>query len=467
MTCLLCRIFLSLTLKKSGYTGFFVIFFTLILNSSLSAFNDGKSNVSSSNFDYQIGTWKGFKTAAMTFSFDDNYRFQVTLARPILNEHNYKATYFWVTNRVGKGWAPGWDTANMMAAEGHEIASHSKNHPDMLTLALNSKWDSIKHELKDSRDTINARVPSQHCETFAWPSGACNADLIDTAKNYYMTCRGTSNYCNMYEPDDFYNLYSQHIYHDTPLEEVNQFIDNAIGYRGWLIERWHGFRNMHDTNGYEPVPIGEFHCHVDYVAEHEKDLWISTIDSVVKYIRERDISTLALIDSNSYQVTTSLTNYLPDNVFHYKVPLSLRVMIYPNMTNVYLIMQGTRVLPFFVTLDVNGSHWLNFDAIPNDSLIVMHMAPVGIPDLSGLTNGAKNYPNPFNSQTTIEFYLPEGEHADIKIYDIYSRQVADLSNEFHAGRNTIDFYRGGLRSGLYSCVITIPGKQLKIKMSIL
>ena len=93
MTCLLCRIFLSLTLKKSGYTGFFVIFFTLILNSSLSAFNDGKSNVSSSNFDYQIGTWKGFKTAAMTFSFDDNYRFQVTLARPILNEHNYKATY--------------------------------------------------------------------------------------------------------------------------------------------------------------------------------------------------------------------------------------------------------------------------------------------------------------------------------------------------------------------------------------
>lgn len=87
------------------------------------------------DLDYHIARWRGFKKAAYSITFDDNYRFQVLYAAPVLNQHNYKATFFLVTNRVGQGWAPGWDAINMLAAQGHEIASHSKNHPNFITLS--------------------------------------------------------------------------------------------------------------------------------------------------------------------------------------------------------------------------------------------------------------------------------------------------------------------------------------------
>jgi len=179
--------------------------------------------------EYSIATWAGFKRSAVTFTFDDNYRFQVKYAMPLLNGHNYKGTWFIVTNRVGKGWAPGWDTLNMLALQGHEIASHSVNHPNFVTLVLNPLYaDSMRREFEDSRNSINAHIPSQQCETFAWPFGAVNPPAIVEARKYYLGCRGSSNGYESRVPENIYNIYSQRIYHDTPIGEVNHYIDNIL-----------------------------------------------------------------------------------------------------------------------------------------------------------------------------------------------------------------------------------------------
>jgi len=445
-------------------TGKKVTVFLILLSGLFSAYTlpacSQGNNQSSSALDYQIATWQGFRKSAFTITFDDNYRFQVTLAAPLLNQHNFKATYFLVTNRIGKGWCPGWDTVNMLASQGHEIASHSKNHADFSWLSQHPQFaDSMMHEFRDSRDSINARVTSQQCESFAWPNGSVDTTSINMAKNYYMACRGSENYFNGTEPANFYNLYSQHIYHDTPLEEVNGFIDTIVSRGGWLVERWHGFRLMHDTNGYEPVPIGEFAAHLNHVVENQNFLWITTMDSVVKYIRERDNAILYLIDSTGYNVVFNLTDYLSDTLFHYKVPLTLKIRQYAHMDNVYMITQGSRVLPFRIAWQ-GGIPYMVFSAIPHDSLIIMHLPdPAGSLGLASPENGVRVYPNPFRSVTTILFELPEDGFAEIRIYDRLGQIVKDLSNLYHTGRNNIEFESSGLDPGVYECIITTKGKK--------
>jgi hypothetical protein len=62
----------------------------------------------------------------------------------------------------------------------------------------------------------------------------------------------------------------------------------------------------------------------------------------------------------------------------------------------------------------------------------------------------KNYPNPFNSSTTIAFDLAEPEKVSLTIFDVTGRPVARLVDEMmDAGRYARLFDRGALSSGLY------------------
>jgi len=422
------------------------------------------NEISDTAMIYQIGRWHGFRKAAFTISFDDNYRFQVTYATPVLNQYNYKATYFIVTNRVGKGWAPGWDTVNILALQGHEIASHSKNHADFINLYQHPQWaDSMIHELRDSRDTINARVPSQQCETFAWPNGSVNGPVIEVGKNYYMACRGTFNLYEDSVPQNYYNICSRHIYHDTPLNAVNAFIDSVIMLKGWLVERWHGFRVGNDTNGYEPVPIEIFEDHLAHVSLNADSLWITTLDSVVRYIQERQSSILVLTDSTENLVHFRLTNNLPDTTFHYTLPLSLKVRIYGEMAKVHMITQGSNLLPYKI-LTERGYKYLYFDAVPNDSLIELHLSDVGTHDLLTSENNAVNNPNPFAMSTTVLFSIPEAEKVDIRVYDQSGRRMRDCSNFYTAGRNSFEFKGDGLSPGVYHCIIKTRERTTEVRM---
>jgi hypothetical protein len=61
-----------------------------------------------------------------------------------------------------------------------------------------------------------------------------------------------------------------------------------------------------------------------------------------------------------------------------------------------------------------------------------------------------NYPNPFNPQTKIRFYLPERIFVRLKIFDILGCEVNLLFNEeIEAGYHEIVFDGNGLPSGVY------------------
>lgn len=69
-----------------------------------------------------------------------------------------------------------------------------------------------------------------------------------------------------------------------------------------------------------------------------------------------------------------------------------------------------------------------------------------------------NFPNPFNSMTTISYGLPRRSHVDIRIYDMLGQETAKLVDwEQDAGQYKIEFNAAGLSSGIYFCRMSAGG----------
>ena len=74
-------------------------------------------------------------------------------------------------------------------------------------------------------------------------------------------------------------------------------------------------------------------------------------------------------------------------------------------------------------------------------------------DISNLPDNyylLQNYPNPFNPVTTISFSLPLSGHVKLMVYNITSKLVEVLVDEYKAaGQHEIEFSAENLASGVY------------------
>jgi hypothetical protein len=61
-----------------------------------------------------------------------------------------------------------------------------------------------------------------------------------------------------------------------------------------------------------------------------------------------------------------------------------------------------------------------------------------------------NYPNPFNPNTTIRYSIPNKSFVTLKVYDMLSREVAELvKEELETGNFEKTFDASSLASGVY------------------
>jgi hypothetical protein len=62
----------------------------------------------------------------------------------------------------------------------------------------------------------------------------------------------------------------------------------------------------------------------------------------------------------------------------------------------------------------------------------------------------QNFPNPFNSSTTITYSVPNSDFITLKIYDLLGREIYSLVNEFqNTGMHSVNFNASELSSGIY------------------
>ncbi|MCK5846305.1 MAG: T9SS type A sorting domain-containing protein [Bacteroidales bacterium] len=78
----------------------------------------------------------------------------------------------------------------------------------------------------------------------------------------------------------------------------------------------------------------------------------------------------------------------------------------------------------------------------------------------------QNQPNPFNSSTNINFFMPKANNVQFVVYDILGNIV--YSNEYYYSRgvNTITFNKSNLNSGVYIYELVNGNKALRKRMVI-
>jgi len=113
----------------------------------------------------------------------------------------------------------------------------------------------------------------------------------------------------------------------------------------------------------------------------------------------------------------------------------------------------------FVGLQEDGelTGWASFT---NRNNILMGVNLVGFKDIAGIDfpdppvsdifELVKNYPNPFNSGTVIQYNVPEDGVVRITVHDVLGREVMELfNNQVVPGLHEVQFDAGSLASGVY------------------
>ena len=123
-----------------------------------------------------------------------------------------------------------------------------------------------------------------------------------------------------------------------------------------------------------------------------------------------------------------------------------------------------------VGLRIGALHWNDEAFDPEASLAAVKAAYAGATAIeetaiSSAEFNLINYPNPFNSETFIEYHMPYEGNVHLEVFNAIGRSVQILVDEFQeAGKYIVTFYASGLSSGMYFYRIIAGNNQQQKKM---
>jgi len=190
---------------------------------------------------YDKGPAPQFSEGMISFTFDDGYRSVYTNGLPILDEAGIKSTQAIIT--TGTYTDPAYMTKAQVkaaAANGHEIASHTRTHPDLVTLTAAKAKTEITGSKSDLA-TLGITAAS-----FMYPLGSYNDSIISLVKAAgYKGARSTDIGYNTPSSDP-YRLLSQNVNNDVSIDTIKGWIDKAVADKTWLILTLHEQRKLPD-----------------------------------------------------------------------------------------------------------------------------------------------------------------------------------------------------------------------------
>jgi peptidoglycan/xylan/chitin deacetylase (PgdA/CDA1 family) len=121
---------------------------------------------------------KGLPSLPIIISFDDGWANQFENALPYLEKFHFSATFFVITNYIGRPGFFSWPQLQTLLTDGMKIGSHSRSHPRLDKITDSAKlWDQIY-----SSKTILESQLETPVEEFAYPYGKYNAKASEAVK---------------------------------------------------------------------------------------------------------------------------------------------------------------------------------------------------------------------------------------------------------------------------------------------
>ena len=187
-----------------------------------------------------------FPTRLAIINFDDGYKSQFTIAKPILDKYGFKATFFIVCNFVGKSAKQmnsssivdfagkgveqmTWNDIATLSKQGYQIGAHTMDHLRNMT---NMPSSELNYQIGQSKQCIlDHGIP---VTTFAYPfdNGKDNATIVNTVSQYFSYAR-SGNYPLMFLHCDHFREYTHQ--HDcrTYLPNGKISFTNRYSIIGW------------------------------------------------------------------------------------------------------------------------------------------------------------------------------------------------------------------------------------------
>lgn len=232
------------------------------------------------------------KKGILTIAFDDGYQDTYNHAIKYLTKRNIKSTLSIPLFFMGKNFENrlivGLREIKGIIQQGHEIASHTIMHRNLLSLSRTNKKaviDEIKEPKKRLQKLLNYQVSS-----FVFPYIRKNQSksLRSRVSDYYKSARITYDKpCfNRIPIKDSYSVKGFAVMKKHSLSYLNKQVDHAVKNGLWLIEVFHlvGRKNTLSAHGPKPyrffMHIDDFRRHIDYILS--KDIAILTQKEVLR-----------------------------------------------------------------------------------------------------------------------------------------------------------------------------------------
>lgn len=268
--------------------------------------------------DVDIATWPESRGAAVSFTFDDGTQDHYSVAAPILDTYDVKATFYIISDLMSLGYwddtgivreLMSWSQAAELAEAGHEIGGHSATHLD-----LSLPGTDLSYEVEDSRERIEQQLPGVRVDTFSWPFWRSTAEGRVFAEQSYLAARGGAPLAyrsdrSDLEPASLEERYDIDSLGLLPIDfrgRWEEAAEEVIDKDGWLVFSLHGVRAdgmPEDQVGWEAIEAEQLIEMIEFF--RERDVWIAPFRDVTAYkLHRKDAEiTVREIDETSAGVT--------------------------------------------------------------------------------------------------------------------------------------------------------------------
>jgi hypothetical protein len=357
-----------------------------------------------------VATWRGDATAAYSLIHDDvcdkNALGVFSTADPELIKRGLHAGFGVIVSACDSPEGGTWEQIKTLVAHGHDVFSHSWDHPCMTNDAtLAESCDPQAPRSIDFAKEIGQAATALRAATglaqdfFIFPYDVCDpAAIAYLRQSGYLSARCGSAGTNASDFRDPFSVqfdvfgpdYSKYfgtagcaktakgttpVQFKTPpadysddcrLYILNHYVDDAIASRGWAVRELHGLDPV-DPHGWETVPIADYRAHLDYLKGKiaARALWVEGPTTIMKYRFARDacaLPTMIAHDTLHFAAPS-------DECRRYATVLSYRVATLDGGDPAQLsVRQGERVTP---AVRVAAGHFV-VDADPSkgDALLL-------------------------------------------------------------------------------------------------
>jgi len=179
---------------------------------------------------------------ACAINFDDGRKDGYTRIFPILEKYGVVATFYVITDLLGKSAYMTWEQIDELYRAGHEIGSHTLFGGSI----LNTKWfeekfgqvfnhEDLVSQVKDSKEKLEKR--GYEIKTFAYPLGEWSDDIVQVVKESgYIAARDTENDLTLdrRSPTVSYDQnYIWHMHYHKPELQSLEELKKSTWYNTW------------------------------------------------------------------------------------------------------------------------------------------------------------------------------------------------------------------------------------------